>query len=217
MADASAAKARPNRMSRQKEKTHKRLVDAALTVMAEKGLDAATINDITEAADVGFGSFYNHFASKEEILAAAIDELLERIGSQIDSTVAAIPDPLEALAAALRLFIGIVAANPDWAKFLMRISGVPGFNKAGLFARFFRDIRAVERAGRLRLADPDTTIYAVGGAMMFLVIALHEGDLPSAGAPERIAATALRMLGVGEDEIARLIAKPLPDLSADAA
>ena len=65
MADANADKARPNRMSCQREKTNKRLVNAALSVMAEKGLDAATINDITEAADVGFGSFYNHFSSKE--------------------------------------------------------------------------------------------------------------------------------------------------------
>ena len=93
--------------------------------MAEKGLDAATINDITEAADVGFGSFYNHFSSKEEILAAAIDEVLERIGSQIDGTVATIPDPLEALAAAIRLFISGVIANPQWAKFLVRVSAVP--------------------------------------------------------------------------------------------
>lgn len=37
-----------------------------MSVMAAEGADAATINDITEAADVGFGSFYNHFASKEE-------------------------------------------------------------------------------------------------------------------------------------------------------
>ena len=99
--------------------------------MAEKGLDAATINDITEAADVGFGSFYNHFSSKEEILAAAIDEVLERIGSQIDGTVATIPDPLEALAAAIRLFISGVIANPQWAKFLVRVSAVPDLNKAG--------------------------------------------------------------------------------------
>ena len=144
--------------------------------MAEKGLDAATINDITEAADVGFGSFYNHFSSKEEILAAAIDEVLERIGSQIDGTVATIPDPLEALAAAIRLFISGVIANPQWAKFLVRVSAVPDPTRP-LFARLFRDIRAAEQAGRLRTVDLDTAVYAVGGAMLFLVIALHEGDL----------------------------------------
>ncbi len=212
MAAASAGKDRPNRMSRRREDTHKRLVNAALAVIAEKGADAATINDITETADVGFGSFYNYFSSKEEVLGAAIDEMLERIGSQIDGTVADIADPLEALAAALRLFIGLIIAKPQWAKFLLRISSIPGFNKAGLFPRLFRDIRKAEDAGRLRIADPGTTTHAVGGAMLFLVIALQDGDLPAAGAPERITATALRMLGLTEDEIASLIGKPLPDV-----
>ena len=36
-----------------------------MSVTAAKGADAATINDITEAADVGICSFYNHFASKD--------------------------------------------------------------------------------------------------------------------------------------------------------
>jgi hypothetical protein len=52
--------------------------------------------------------------------------------------------------------------------------------------------------------------------MLFLVIALHEGDLPTTDAPERIAATALRILGVGDDEIARLVRQPLPSMPADA-
>ena len=210
---ASAEKDRPNRMSRKRERTRGRLVDAALAVIAEKGADAATINDITETADVGFGSFYNHFSSKEEILAAAIDEMLERIGSQIDGTVAQFPDPREALAAALRLFISLLIAKPQWAKFLLRISSIPGFNKAGLFPRLFRDIRKAEEAGRLRIADSGTVPYAVGGAMLFLVIALQDGDLPAAGAPERITAAALRMLGLTEEEILSLVSRPLPAIT----
>ncbi len=209
MADAPAEDARPNRMSRQREKTRNRLVAAALSVIAEKGADAATINDITETADVGFGSFYNHFTSKEEILAAAIDEMLERIGSQIDGAVATIPDPLEALAAAIRLFIGIIIAKPQWAKFLLRICSIPGFDREGLFPRLFRDIRKAEEAGRLRIVDSGVATHAVGGALLFLVIALQEGDLPPVGAPERIAAMALRMLGIDEDEIVRLISQDL--------
>jgi len=37
--------------------------------MAERGMEGVAINEITEAADVGFGSFYNHFESKEAIYA----------------------------------------------------------------------------------------------------------------------------------------------------
>jgi Bacterial regulatory proteins, tetR family len=71
MSDSAGVTRPPSRSTRQKQKTRDRLIRAAMSVMAAKGADAATINDITEAADVGFGSFYNHFDSKEDILEAA--------------------------------------------------------------------------------------------------------------------------------------------------
>lgn len=211
MADAATEKTRPNRMSRQRQKTHERLVNAALSVMARKGVDAATINDITEAADVGFGSFYNHFASKEEILGVAIKELFERIGTEIDAAIKEIPDPLEALAVAIRLLVGIIIGQTEWAKFIVRFSTVPGYKEVGLFPRLARDIQAAEDAERLRVADPQTATFAVAGAVVFLVNALLEGDLPTAGAPERIAAMVLRMLGAGEEEASSLANRPLPE------
>ncbi len=215
MVEAAPDKARPNRMSRQRQKTHDRLVNAALTVMAQKGIDATTINDITEAADVGFGSFYNHFSSKEEILAVAIKEMFETIGTQIDATIEAIADPLEALAVAIRLLIGVALQQPQWAKFIVRTSAVPGYKEIGLFPRLSRDIRAAEDTGRLSITDSKTASFAVTGAIVFMVNALLDGDLPTSGAPERIAAMVLRILGAGEEEAASLVNRPLPGEPAE--
>ncbi len=212
MAHESAEKAGPNRMGRQRRKTHDRLINAALSVMARKGAEAATINDITETADVGFGSFYNHFSSKEEIFTAATETLFDRIGTQIDAAIGMIPDPCEALAAAIRIFVNTLIARPDWAQFIIRTMSVPGYKHFGMYPRLFRDIRKIEETERLRVADPGTVTYAVGGAMLFMIIALLEGDLPAKDAPERMAAMALRMLGESESEISRIIAQPLPKL-----
>ena len=44
---------------RRKRETRSRLMRAAMQLMAERGVDGVAINEITEAADVGFGSFYN--------------------------------------------------------------------------------------------------------------------------------------------------------------
>ncbi len=213
MADAALEKARPNRMSRQRQKTRDRLVNAALSVMASKGVDAATINDITEAADVGFGSFYNHFSSKEEILAVVIKELFERIGTQIDTATGGISDPLEVLAASIRLSISITLLQPEWARFIVRFSAIPGYTEVGLFNRLSRDIRAVEDAGRLHIADPGAAPHAAAGAIVFMINALLEGHLPAPQAPERIAAMVLRVLGANEEEATELANKPLPPLS----
>ena len=63
----------PGRGARRRLETRARLVRAARDLMARKGVGATSIQEITDAADVGFGSFYNHFDSKETIAAAVMD------------------------------------------------------------------------------------------------------------------------------------------------
>ena len=212
MADAAPANLRPNRMSRQKQKTRNALIGAALSVMARKGVDAATINDITEAADVGFGSFYNHFSSKEDIFGVVTEELLDSIGKCIDKTTETIDDPWDQLATSVRLFVKIIHAKPEWGQFIIRICAVPNYMQFGIFQRLFRDIEKVNKAPNSTVVDPVTAQYAVGGAMVFMVIALLEGSLPIAGAANRISAAVLRTLGQNEDSITKLIARPLPKI-----
>jgi AcrR family transcriptional regulator len=213
MTNAGTENVRPNRMSRQKQKTRNALVKAALSVMARKGTEAATISDITEAADVGFGSFYNHFASKDEILSVVTEQLLDSIGKYIDDTIKDASDPLETLATALRLFIAILISKPEWAQFIIRISATPNYKQFGIFKRLFRDIEKVSEISNSKIVDPGTVNYAIGGAMLFMVVALLEGDLPSDNAPNRIAAAALRILGQKESAIEKLIAGPLPKIT----
>ena len=53
-----------NRLDRRKARTRQALVDAAIRLIAEGRGERASVQEITEAADIGFGSFYNHFESK---------------------------------------------------------------------------------------------------------------------------------------------------------
>jgi len=57
-----------SRLERRKAQTRQKLVDAARAMLADNRAPRASIQDITEAADVGFGSFYNHFTSKDDLL-----------------------------------------------------------------------------------------------------------------------------------------------------
>src|ERR671931_2465809 len=82
-----------NRGARRRARTRARLIEAARILFARQGVDATRINEITEAADVGFGSFYNHFASKDEIVAAALDETIEAFGQWLDALTASMTDP----------------------------------------------------------------------------------------------------------------------------
>src|SRR5580765_1958669 len=59
-----------DRRQRRSAETRERLFRAALRLFAEKGFAETTVEDITNAADVGKGTFFNYFPSKDHILLA---------------------------------------------------------------------------------------------------------------------------------------------------
>jgi AcrR family transcriptional regulator len=78
----------PNRRERRRVETRERIYRAALQIFAERGYLETTVEDITEAADVGKGTFFNYFPTKEHVLAtygeqrvAAIEVALKKARS----------------------------------------------------------------------------------------------------------------------------------------
>jgi AcrR family transcriptional regulator len=74
MASANVARRRgsaqpPGRRERRRVETRERIYRAALDLFAERGFMETTVEDITEAADVGKGTFFNYFPTKEHVLA----------------------------------------------------------------------------------------------------------------------------------------------------
>ncbi len=67
---ATAKTNRPSRRLRRGAEIRERLFRSALELFARKGFANTTVEDITEAADVGKGTFFNYFPSKDHILLA---------------------------------------------------------------------------------------------------------------------------------------------------
>lgn len=65
-----------------------------MDVFSEKGVDAATVEEITEKADVGKGTLYQHFDDKEEIVVTLVEEAIEHLIERIRSYESA-PETLE--------------------------------------------------------------------------------------------------------------------------
>jgi hypothetical protein len=63
------------RRERRTVETRESLFRAALDLFARKGFTETTVEDITEAADVGKGTFFNYFPSKDHILLAPVSAL----------------------------------------------------------------------------------------------------------------------------------------------
>jgi AcrR family transcriptional regulator len=216
MTDAAlAGTSGPSRLDRRKARTRQALIDAAVQLIAEGRGDRASIQEITDAADIGFGSFYNHFESKDQLFATASGEVLERWGQMIDRACAGIADPAEVFAVSFRISGRLGWTHPDMARFLtgtgLDVLDAP----TGLAPRALRDIEAGQAAGRFTVQDAQIALAAVAGGLLGLLRQLerHPGKIDQA-IVDQLAAAILRMLGVPAAEAERLAALPLPEIGA---
>ena len=62
-----------------KQATRQKIVEASVRIFAERGIDAATVDEIAAAADVGKGTIYNYFETKEDIVVAFMVDIEKKI------------------------------------------------------------------------------------------------------------------------------------------
>ena len=107
----SRKQALPNRRERAKARTRSALIRAAQRFIVEGQLHVPIL-EITQSADVGLGSFYNHFESRDALFAAAIDDALETLGGLFDQLGAGFEDPAEVFAQSFRLTGRLFRSEP---------------------------------------------------------------------------------------------------------
>lgn len=208
---ADQDKASPNRLERRKARTRAALIRAAQSFLA-CGKVGVPILEITQAADVGMGSFYNHFDSKEELFQAAIEDALDAFGAVLDQLTTGLDDPAQVFAQSFRLTGRLHRRQPELSKVLLHNGLALADSHTGLAPRARRDIENGIRAGRFTVRDPDLAMVIVAGASICLGQMLHDHpDRDDAGAADQVTEDLLRMLGVPADEARAICQCPLPD------
>ena len=209
---AAPEQAPESRLERRKLRTRAALIRAAQTFMAAGRLNVPVL-EITQAADVGMGSFYNHFDSKDQLFQAAINEVLDLHGALLDKLSEPDEDPAETFARSFRLTGRLFRRRPDLTSVMLN-SGLALISAdRGLAPRALRDIEAATRAGRFTVDDPGLALAVAGGALMGLGQLLHDQpERDDAVATDRVTADVLVMFGLPADEAADICRRPLPDL-----
>ena len=69
----------PRMSEAEKQKSHARILDAAAKLLREQGVEATSVGDVMSAAGMTHGGFYRHFASKEELVAAAFGHAVDNV------------------------------------------------------------------------------------------------------------------------------------------
>ncbi|MFD3504634.1 TetR/AcrR family transcriptional regulator [Streptomyces sp. NPDC058676] len=204
-----------SRLERRKAQTRQKLIDAARAMLADDTARHASIQSITEAADVGFGSFYNHFSSKDELFEAAVDDVLEETGALFDQLSTDVDDPAAAFAQSVRLALRVNRSHPDMAKVLVRHGLSYIDSDHGLAPRALRDIRDGVAAGRFQVENTRLALATVAGSLLAtLHLSLSDPELVDDRACDQVAEQLLRMLGLPADEARQLATTPLPDPDA---
>jgi AcrR family transcriptional regulator len=198
-----------NRQMRRRETTRAKLLDAAKALFARQAVDSTRIQEITDEADVGFGSFYNHFASKEALIEAVLGDIVAAQGAEIDALTAHLDDPAEIISAAHRSFVRRARNDPDWAWLLVRLDVSHNVLHAALGPYARRDLRAGVRSGRLSVPHERIALHATGGALLAVMRAVLHGQAPK-DADIHHAEGVLRLLGLPVDEAAEVARRPLP-------
>ncbi len=109
-----------SRGERRKARTRQMLIDAARVMLAGGTATEASIQEITDAADVGFGSFYNHFSTKSELFEAAVADVLEELGELFDRLSVDVGDAATAFAQSVRLTLRLCRSRPQISAVLVR-------------------------------------------------------------------------------------------------
>ena len=212
----TTASARPgNRIDRRKARTRAALIQAAQTLIAEDRTNVPIL-EITQAADVGMGSFYNHFESKEQLFDAAVEAVMDAYGELLDRVTAGIEDADEVFAASFRLTGRLHRREPELSKVLLnnalRLLSAPN----GLAPRVRRDIEAAVESGRFEVADLDVAVTMAAGALIAVgPLLLDQPDRDVDTTTDRVTQDLLRMFGVPARRAQRICSLPLPELTPE--
>ncbi|WP_068395887.1 TetR/AcrR family transcriptional regulator [Kribbia dieselivorans] len=199
------------RTDRRRALNRQRLLDAAVSLVAEVGADALTVSAVTERADLGAGTFYNHFASREELITEVVRTTVETLGQRLDAMSAPLEDAAEVYGFSLRHLMGAAVSDPLWGWLMVRLGVAHDELLATLGPRARRDLAKGMESGRFRILDLDIATAITFGALLstMRVYLAGERDVdPSVVFAE----TMLRMVGLSPAEARDVAHRPLPPL-----
>ena len=164
------------------------IVDTSAGVFARQGYHATGIAELCEANGLGKGAFYHYISSKEELLAAIHDRVMDEVMAGADRAAGAGGSPSEQLALLGEELLEVIHRDPDhvWV-FLHEFPALTG-ERADRFrdrrreyeARVEEVVRSGVEAGEFRDVDPRLTALAWLGMHNYTYLWLHAGGRYSA-------------------------------------
>ena len=199
--------------SLQVQRTRTRLQEAARRVFGRKGM-AVSINDVVEAAGISRPSFYNYYATVEQLLESVTEDMVAELNAQIDASVRGVDDPAARIAIGIRQYCKWAHDDPDWANFLLHFGLLNPHIIEVMRRSLLRDIELGVQSGRFPIGNDQVNgVFAliVGGALAAIMM-IRRGVDGHVAIGQKTAQAALRALGIKSKDAAAVSQLPLPEL-----
>ena len=158
------------RLERRKARTRAAIVEAAASLFHDQGYDETSIQQIAELADVGVGTLYGYFLSKEDLLKEVLHQLTSRAIERYSATARTGAAAIDRICRGLATFAEYIRDNRSvmLATFQIvardhQIDAAPTKQLAGILEAIIREGIA---AGTLRPVPPATTARLLVGTYM---------------------------------------------------
>jgi AcrR family transcriptional regulator len=209
------------RPDRRRVKTRAALLHAGRALLATRDIDGISIDEIVATADVAKGSFYNHFADKDQF-AREIGATVRRQAEQAVSLAnEGISDPGTRLARGLCVFLRFAIDNRDSAKVLWRLNPGSTMADAPINAGLREDLTRGIRSRRFKGVNVEAGLLLVMGLVVISMRHVLEERVatPARSIAIDMAAVLLRALGLTSTEADNVAETAAQDifLSQDAA
>jgi len=210
----NAAQNVETRSDRRKRRNRQALIEAGYAVMATKGIDAATMSEIADLADVGAGTVYNYFDSKDELAMCVMEQVMERLAKRIEAVTDSFSDPAQVYAFGIRNVMKAATTDQRW-RWLLRRSEVIAdamYRIMGPYA--IRDIRNAVTAGRYRVEDPQLAWRLATHAIVGFSLAVCDKNMMP-GKIDEVVVNLLGMVGVNREEAWEIAQRSCPELRGE--
>src|SRR3954465_1050675 len=175
-------------------RTRAQILESGATLLAERPLEALTVDAVVEAAGVAKGTFYYHFQSMEELAAAVGEKLGESFDELLAPARLGLRDPIARLSFAFIQFLEKAIADPAWARLVVQSAQAPTEFARSVRAHLKTDLSEARAQGRLAVQDVELAADIVLG----IWLQVTRGTLQRRAAPDfagRALDAVLRALG----------------------
>jgi AcrR family transcriptional regulator len=203
------------RVARRQQRTREALIQAASAVMSNKGVDGATMLEIAERADMGAGTVYNYFKSKDDLAIAVLEDMMHSLAVRIEEATRSFEDPAQVYAYGIRTVLETATTDVRWKQLLSRSEVMADalFRRIGPFA--IRDLRRAADAGRFKMPNAELVWRLTSHAIVGISLAITRGDVPQ-DSLDQVVVRLLCMTGLSVDGAIELSQRPRPVLRSEA-